>query len=138
LTTATDDHPVTVTLKDSSGVNWGATRTVRANYVVGCDGAHSSVRKAIGGELHGDPAHQAWGVMDILANTDFPDVRQKCLISSANEGNVLILPREGGYVFRMYVELDKLRPDEKAAHRKFTQDDMIARPIASLSPIHWM
>ncbi|MCX7261156.1 MAG: FAD-dependent monooxygenase [Burkholderiales bacterium] len=39
----TDDHPITVTLKDSSGVNWGATRTVRANYVVGCDGAHSSV-----------------------------------------------------------------------------------------------
>ena len=57
--------------------------------------------------------------MDVLAVTDFPDVRQKCLISSANEGNVLILPREGGYVFRMYVELDKLRPDEKAAQRKF-------------------
>ena len=34
-----------------------------------------------------------------------PDVRQKCLISSASEGNVLILPREGGYIFRMYVEL---------------------------------
>ena len=131
---ATDDHPVTVTLKDSSGVNWGATRTVRANYVVGCDGAHSSVRKAIGGELHGDAAHQAWGVMDILANTDFPDVRQKCLISSANEGNVLILPREGGYVFRMYVELDKLRPDEKAAQRKFTQDDMIAAANRIIKP----
>jgi phenol 2-monooxygenase len=26
----------------------------------------------------------------------------------------------------MYVELDKLRPDEKAAQRKFTQEDMIA------------
>ncbi len=130
----TDDHPVTVTLKDASGVNWWATRTVRANYVVGCDGAHSAVRKAIGGELHGDAAHQAWGVMDILANTDFPDVRQKCLISSANEGNVLILPREGGYVFRMYVELDKLRPDEKAAHRKFTQDDMIAAANRIIRP----
>ena len=131
---STDDHPVTVTLKDSIGVNWGALRTVRANYVVGCDGAHSAVRKAIGGELHGDAAHQAWGVMDILANTDFPDVRQKCLISSANEGNVLILPREGGYVFRMYVELDKLRPDEKAAHRKFTQDDMIAAANRIIKP----
>ena len=130
----TDDHPVTVTLKDSSGVNWGATRTVRANYVVGCDGAHSAVRKAIGGVLHGDAAHQAWGVMDILANTDFPDVRQKCLISSASEGNVLILPREGGYVFRMYVELDKLRPDEKAAHRQFTQDDMIAAANRIIRP----
>ncbi|MGB7649231.1 MAG: FAD-dependent monooxygenase [Pseudomonas fluorescens] len=132
--TTTDDHPITVTIKDASGVNWWATRTVRANYVVGCDGAHSAVRKAIGGELHGDAAHQAWGVMDILANTDFPDVRQKCLISSANEGNVLILPREGGYVFRMYVELDKLKPDEKAAHRKFTQVDMIAAANRIIRP----
>lgn len=134
IDTSSDDHPVTVVLKDAGGLNWGATRTVRANYVVGCDGAHSAVRKAIGGELHGDAAHQAWGVMDILANTDFPDVRQKCLISSANEGNLLILPREGGYVFRMYVELDKLRPDEKAAHRKFTQDDMIAAANRIIKP----
>ena len=52
--------------------------------------------------------------MDILANTDFPDVRQKCPIASAKEGNILILPREGGYLFRMYVELDKLNPDERA------------------------
>ena len=130
----TDDHPVTVTLKDSTGIHWGATRTVRANYVVGCDGAHSAVRKAIGGQLHGDAAHQAWGVMDILANTDFPDVRQKCLISSANEGNVLILPREGGYVFRMYVELDKLKDGEKAASKKFTQDDMIAAANRIIKP----
>ncbi len=130
----TDDHPVTVTLKDASGLHWGATRTVRANYVVGCDGAHSMVRKSIGGELHGDAAHQAWGVMDILANTDFPDVRQKCLISSAEEGNVLILPREGGYLFRMYVELDKLRPDERAAQRKLTQHDMIAAANRILRP----
>ena len=131
---STDDHPVTVTLKDASGLNWGGTRTVRANYVVGCDGAHSAVRKAIGGELKGDAAHQAWGVMDILANTDFPDVRQKCLISSANEGNLLILPREGGYLFRMYVEMDKLRPDEKAAQRKLTQHDMIAAANRIIKP----
>ncbi len=131
---STNDHPVTVTLKDASGINWWATRTIRANYVVGCDGAHSKVRKAIGGELHGDAAHQAWGVMDILANTDFPDVRQKCLISSANEGNVLLLPREGGYIFRMYVELDKLRPDERAAQRKLTQDDMIAAANRIIKP----
>jgi len=131
---STDDHPVTVTLKDVTGVYWWATRTVRANYVVGCDGARSAVRTSIGGQLHGDAAHQAWGVMDILANTDFPDVRQKCLISSAKEGNVLILPREGGYIFRMYVELDKLRPDEKAAERKFTQDDMIAAANRIIKP----
>jgi phenol 2-monooxygenase len=92
------------------------------------------VRKAIGGELHGDAAHQAWGVMDILANTDFPDVRQKCLISSASEGNVLILPREGGYLFRMYVELDKLNPDERVANRNLTVDHMIAAANRIMAP----
>jgi len=129
----TDDHPVTVTLEDT-GVNWAETVKVRANYVVGCDGARSNVRKSIGGELHGDAAHQAWGVMDILANTDFPDVRQKCLIASANEGNLLILPREGGYLFRMYVELDKLNPDERVVNRNLTQDHMIAAANRIMAP----
>ncbi len=127
------DHPVTVTL-EQTGVNLGEIRTVRANYVVGCDGARSTVRQAIGGELHGDAAHQAWGVMDILANTDFPDVRQKCLITSAEEGNILILPREGGYLFRMYVELDKLNPDERVSAREFSAEDMIAAANRILTP----
>ncbi|WP_028880409.1 FAD-dependent monooxygenase [Terasakiella pusilla] len=133
IDTTTEDHPVTVTLKDT-GVNWGETKSVRANYVVGCDGARSYVREAIGGKLEGDAAHQAWGVMDILANTDFPDVRQKCLITSAHEGNVLILPREGGYLFRMYVELDKLKEDERVSNRKFTQEDMIAAANRIMQP----
>jgi phenol 2-monooxygenase len=34
----------------------------------------------------------------------------------------------------MYVELDKLRPDEKASHRKFTQDDMIAAANRIIRP----
>lgn len=127
------DHPVTVTL-ENTGINAGETRTVRANYVVGCDGARSNVRRAIGGQLHGDAAHQAWGVMDILANTDFPDVRQKCLITSAKEGNILILPREGGYLFRMYVELDKLNADERVSSRNFTADHMIAAANRIMAP----
>ncbi|WP_238368700.1 FAD-dependent monooxygenase [Mesobacterium pallidum] len=130
---ATDDHPCTVTL-ENTGVNAGTTKAIRANYVVGCDGARSNVRKAIGGTLHGDAAHQAWGVMDILANTDFPDVRQKCLIASQSEGNILILPREGGYLFRMYVELDKLNPDERVSQRNFSADDMIAAANRIMAP----
>jgi phenol 2-monooxygenase (NADPH) len=131
--TSTDDHPVTVTLQNT-GVNAGDLATVRANYVVGCDGARSQVREAIGGKLHGDAAHQAWGVMDILANTDFPDVRQKCLIQSAREGSVLVLPREGGYLFRLYVELDKLNPNERVADRDFTVDHMIGAANRIMRP----
>lgn len=133
IDTEASDYPVSVVL-ENAGVNAGETRIVRARYVVGCDGARSNVRKAISGELHGDAAHQAWGVMDILANTDFPDVRQKCLITSAREGNVLILPREGGYLFRMYVELDKLNPEERVAERNLTVDHMIAAANRIMRP----
>lgn len=128
------EYPVTVTLKDANGLNWWAKRTIRANYVVGCDGAHSAVRNAIGGELHGDKAHQAWGVMDILANTDFPDIRRKCVISSGGEGNMLVLPREGGYLFRMYVELNKLRPDERISPADMTSDALVAAANRIIRP----
>ncbi|MFZ7094356.1 FAD-binding monooxygenase [Primorskyibacter sp. 2E233] len=133
--TSTKDHPVTVTL-ERVGVDdgTGETVTVRANYVVGCDGARSAVREAIGGKLHGDAAHQAWGVMDILANSDFPDLRRKCLIQSAKEGNILIIPREGGYLFRMYVELDKLNPDERVSNRNLTSDHIIAAANRIMCP----
>ena len=134
IDTSTDDHPVTVVLERTDPGREGQTVTVKANYVVGCDGARSAVRAAIGGELRGDAAHQAWGVMDILANTDFPDVRMKCLIQSAKEGNVLILPREGGYLFRMYVELDKLNPDERVANRNLTVEHMIAAANRIMRP----
>jgi phenol 2-monooxygenase len=107
------DYPVTVTLDHQ-----GQSKTVRANYVVGCDGARSAVRTAIGRELKGDYAYQAWGVMDVLMVTDFPDIRHKNIIKSAHEGNVLIIPREGGHLVRMYVELDKLqeRGESKAVN----------------------
>jgi phenol 2-monooxygenase (NADPH) len=99
---SSSEYPVTVSLRRANGR--GAS-TVRAKYVVGCDGARSAVRAAIGRELVGDVTNEVWGVMDVLAVTDFPDIRLKSAISSVN-GSILIIPREGGYLVRFYVELD--------------------------------
>ena len=52
-----------------------------------------------------------------------PDGRQ--IVFSA-QGALWIIPREGGYLFRMYVELDKLNPDERVASRNLTADHIIA------------
>ncbi len=46
----------------------------------------------------------------------------------------MILPREGGYLFRMYVELDKLNPDERVADREFSVDDTIAAANRIMHP----
>jgi phenol 2-monooxygenase (NADPH) len=103
----------------------GTVETVRSRYVVGCDGARSRVRRSIGRELVGDAANQAWGVMDVLAVTDFPDIRFKCIIHSS-EGNIIVIPREGGYLVRIYVELGKLRDDERVTSRDITVEQLIA------------
>jgi FAD binding domain/Phenol hydroxylase, C-terminal dimerisation domain len=108
--------------------------TVKARYVVGCDGARSVVRQCLGLALRGDSANQAWGVMDVLAVTDFPDIRLKSAIQSANEGSVLIIPREGGYLVRIYVELDKLKENERLARRNITVDYVIAAAQRILHP----
>src|SRR6185295_13345579 len=64
-------HPVTVRLERIDPEHEGQIETVKARYVVGCDGARSNVRRSIGRALHGDSANHAWGVMDVLAVTDF-------------------------------------------------------------------
>ncbi len=131
---AAAEYPVTVTLERTAPGKRGQTHEVRANYVIGCDGARSNVRKAIGGTLHGDAAHQAWGVIDLLATTDFPDWRMKSFVRSQNDGILMVLPREGGHLVRLYVELDALKEDERAADRGMTADDIIAKAQRIFKP----
>lgn len=130
----TGDHPVTVRLVRTAGDDAGAERVVRARYVVGADGAHSRVRRAIGCTAVGQSALHAWGVMDVLAVTDFPDIRTKCAIQSGSGGSILLIPREGGHLFRMYVDLGEVRPETQAEVRRTTIDQIIDHANAILHP----
>jgi phenol 2-monooxygenase len=120
------DYPVTVSFERQDAGHTGSIESIRARYVVGCDGARSAVRQAMGLTLKGDSANHAWGVMDVLVVTDFPDIRFKSLIQSADEGALLIIPREGGYLVRLYVEMDKLNPNERVFSRNITIEQLIA------------
>jgi phenol 2-monooxygenase (NADPH) len=131
---AASAYPVTARLERVDPAEEGQDETIKARYVVGCDGARSAVRKALGLALHGDSANQAWGVMDVLAVTDFPDIRLKTAIHSANQGNLLIIPREGGYLVRMYIELDKLSEDERVSSRNITADHLVQAAQRILHP----
>ncbi|GAA5165456.1 FAD-dependent monooxygenase [Ornithinimicrobium tianjinense] len=118
--------PVTVTLR---GTEDGVERRVRARYVVGCDGAHSVVRGSIGRRAEGHGADKAWGVMDLLAVTDFPDIRFKATIQTADGGNILLIPREGGYLVRLYVDMGQVEPGVR-----LTEEDVLARARDVLAP----
>ncbi|WP_028271249.1 FAD-binding monooxygenase [Arthrobacter sp. UNC362MFTsu5.1] len=128
------EYPVTVTLVHTAGPDEGKERIVRAKYVIGADGARSKVRDAIGCTLAGDAANHAWGVMDVLAVTDFPDIRTKCAIQSGSGGSILHIPREGGYLFRMYVDLGEVDPSDKGAVRNTSIEEIIRRANEILRP----
>ncbi|MDT0194488.1 FAD-binding monooxygenase [Arthrobacter sp. AB6] len=127
------EYPVRATLLRTSGPDEGKERTVRAKYVIGADGARSKVREAIGCHLAGDTANHAWGVMDVLAVTDFPDIRTKCAIQG-EKGSILLIPREGGFLFRMYVDLGEVDPSTKHAVRSTTIEQIIHKANEILHP----
>ncbi|KAJ5777009.1 Phenol hydroxylase C-terminal dimerization [Penicillium odoratum] len=86
----------------------GVERSVRTKYLVGADGAHSIVRRCMGLRLEGESLDHIWGVVDLVAETDFPDIRRRCAIHSP-AGSVMVIPREriatGEYLTRLYVHV---------------------------------
>ncbi|GAA3929549.1 FAD-dependent monooxygenase [Microbacterium soli] len=122
------EYPVEVRVNDH-----GTERTVRATYVAGCDGARSAVREAIGRKHVGSVSAHAWGVMDVLVNTDFPDWRTKCAIN-AEAGNILHIPREGGYLSRMYIDLGAVAEGDNHQVRSTSIEEIIAKANEILHP----
>jgi len=55
-----------------------------------------------------------------FAVTDFPDIRLKAAIQSASGGNLLIIPREGGYLVRFYVDLGDVTPQNRNSIKQIT------------------
>lgn len=125
------DGPVEATVRD---VRTGAARRLRATYVVGCDGARSRVRRLVGRRLDGDRADHAWGVLDVLAVTDFPDIRFKSAIRSAEHGSILLIPREGGYLVRLYVDLGDVRAADRERVRSMSAEEVVERARRVLHP----
>jgi phenol 2-monooxygenase (NADPH) len=112
----------------------GKTEDVKAKFMIGADGmrvlefclveirdpelsclgAHSWVRKTLDIAMEGEQSKYAWGVIDILPDSDFPDIRNKTVVHS-NSGSCMIIPREGDKI-RVYIQLE---------------DELIAKAITS-------
>ncbi|WP_125100260.1 FAD-dependent monooxygenase [Leucobacter chromiireducens] len=140
------EYPVAVTLREVTGqsgaginaevadnASIGPTRVVHAKYVIGADGARSQVRRSIGGSLQGSTSLHAWGVMDVLAVTDFPDFRKKCIIHS-EAGSILHIPREGNHLARIYVDLGETDENDGGKVRNTPLEAIIAQANEILSP----
>ncbi|OJD19337.1 hypothetical protein AJ78_00699 [Emergomyces pasteurianus Ep9510] len=132
----------------------GVRRTIRTKYLVGADGARSTVRNCMGVRMEGDWTDHIWGVVDLVADTDFPDIRRRTAIHSP-VGSVMIIPRErianGDYLTRLYVQvLEDVKPedgdrngisvetpaDAKARRNKITLKSILKQVQSVLQPYY--
>ena len=123
----------------------GTQRSVRTKYLVGADGAHSVVRQSMGSQMVGDMMDDIWGVVDFVADTDFPDIRRHCHIHS-DAGNIMVIPREqlpnGDYLSRLYVqtqadaptETDKAKVADGSANKKRDIEYRMKERRSKISP----
>ncbi|CAK7565213.1 MAG: hypothetical protein SEPTF4163_003124 [Sporothrix epigloea] len=103
-----------------------------AKYVVGCDGAHSQVRRTIP-EAHaaGTPHNSLWGVLDGEIETDFPDLWSKTVVHTAEHGSILVIPRERNKT-RLYIEIKG--GGAASSSRELGQEHVMQRAAAILAP----
>ena len=124
------EYPVRVVVETTDGEQ----RTVRAKYVIGCEGSRSKVRDSVGITVNRDPSAHAWAVMDVLGTTDFPDARRHCGIQSQEHGSILQIPREGGFLTRYYVSLGDIDDSNRAQIFATTTDEAIEKANRILHP----
>ncbi|MBE3050190.1 FAD-dependent monooxygenase [Candidatus Bathyarchaeota archaeon] len=112
------------------------SEVVHAKYVIGADGARSFTRRQLGLELEGEATDHIWGVLDIIPITDFPDIRMRCAIHSAEHGSLMIIPREKKMV-RLYIQLKEVTPDPttgRADTSKITPETILGAAQKIISP----
>ena len=106
--TGNTEYPILLEVEEEKQDGNRLRKSIRAKHLVGADGAHSKVRLAMDLKLEGETTDHIWGVVDFVAETDFPDIRRRCAIHS-DTGSVMIIPREristGHYLTRLYVQI---------------------------------
>lgn len=130
------------------GIAVGEPFRVRASWVVGCDGARSRVREAVGAELRGGGFEQSWLVVDtVLARpvplperllqiadpqrpttyVPFPDPRRRWefMLRPGDDADALRQPAEVRRLLARHVPPDAVEVERAAV---YTFHDLVARP----------
>ncbi|KAM0117209.1 hypothetical protein ACP6JC_006222 [Aspergillus fumigatus] len=101
----------------------GNVETVKAKYLIGCDGAHSWTRKQLNIPFEGSTTEHIWGVVDMVPITNFPDIRRVCTVETEH-GTLLIIPRERQLV-RLYLPLQVVDGISGSLDRSSVTLDMV-------------
>lgn len=89
----------------------GGPRTIRADYLVACDGGRSTVREQLGLQFEGTQYEGRYVIVDIVQETRRPVERLAWFDPPSNPGSTLLMHRQPDDVWRIDYQL---RDDEDA------------------------
>ncbi|ORX95127.1 hypothetical protein K493DRAFT_337498 [Basidiobolus meristosporus CBS 931.73] len=100
---------------------------IEAKYLIGCDGAHSSVRKKLGLQFEGISMQNKWHFMDAVIETDLPSCNGMNTFLE-DKGALLLIPM-GDDVYRILLDTGS---DDMLA--EFSEEAYIRRAKSLVSP----
>ncbi|KAG0165907.1 hypothetical protein DFQ28_008157 [Apophysomyces sp. BC1034] len=126
-----DPYPIRATLHNVSS---DEKTVVRAKYLLGCDGAHSDIRRQLGIQSEGQTTCMNSGVLDALIKTNFPDKKSVSFIQGSF-GSACLFPRENNLtrvmvhmpqtdVDRNQIQLEDIQTEARRALLPFRVDIM--------------
>ncbi|GLA50759.1 hypothetical protein AnigIFM63604_007074 [Aspergillus niger] len=134
-----DEYPIVVGVKrvglDGANGHCDQVETIRARYVIGCDGARSWVREQLQVPMRVCSGDTTWGVVDIAPITDFPDIRQSCAIHAGDRGSIMTAPRENRLVrFYIYPKGDGRLSVEGKDRSEVSLDEIVGAMAKVMKP----
>jgi 2-polyprenyl-6-methoxyphenol hydroxylase-like FAD-dependent oxidoreductase len=129
-----DDRGVTATLAGPDG----ATRTVRAGWLVGCDGARSAVRHGLGLEFKGAEYEELFLLADARIDWDLPHDQVHAMLQPGG-GGVAAFPLPGPGRWRLVDATGVLETDdpEQIGNRFREVIRASGHPAATISDLNW-
>lgn len=109
-----DDEIVTATLRHPDGTE----ETVRTPWLIGCDGAHSTVRRALGVPFEGSSFEQTLAQSDICVTFPFDVDPHEAVMFISEHGPLGMLPVFGEGRYRV-IALGLANPDEEPTLESF-------------------
>ncbi|CEG72436.1 hypothetical protein RMATCC62417_07996 [Rhizopus microsporus] len=109
---------------------------VKCKYILGCDGAHSDIRRQLGISNEGETTETHAGVLDALIRTNFASRKEVCIVQSDHAKTISMFPRENGLtrIFVHFAENEHEQRKEQYNRNKIQVEDIQREAKRALLP----
>ena len=85
-----------------------------SNWVLACDGAHSSIRKFLGHRLKGENYEGRYVIVDIKMEHDYPTIRRALFDPDCRRGGTVLIHKQPDNIWRIDYQLNDNEKTEQA------------------------